>query len=193
MRSRLLSTSNKNISGFTLIEIIVGIIVLALSLSIITQMIIPTEQHSADQVHQIKAAELGQSLMDEIIAKAFDENSDKAGSLLRCDEDQDDSGTVEIDEKCTTVLGNEEGDVRADFDDVDDYHGYNNVDDGLKTSTGDNLHSGYDSFKLSVHVAYDTENVLQLGALNKLAKRITVTVTTPLGTDFEFTNYRANF
>jgi len=181
--------SPKRPAGFTLIEIIVGIIVLAISLSIITQMIIPTEQHSADQVHQIKAAELGQSMIDEILAKAFDENSNKAGGRLRCDEDQDDANsTVDAYELCTTDLSNDETD-RKDFDDVDDYNGYS----GLKTSTGDDLHSGYASFEINVVVAYDTENVLQLGATSKLAKRITVTVTTPLGTDFEFTGYKANF
>jgi len=188
MRSNQLFHSIKKTAGFTLIEIIVGIIVLAISLSIITQMIIPTEQNSADQVHQIKAAELGQSMIDEILAKAFDENSNKAGGRLRCDEDQDDSGILDNDEKCTTNLTNDETD-RKDFDDVDDYNGYS----GLKTSTGDDLHSGYASFEINVVVAYDTENVLQLGATSKLAKRITVTVTTPLGTDFEFTGYKANF
>jgi len=181
---------NKKNAGFTLVEIIVGIVVLAISLSVVTSLIIPSEQHSVEQVHQIKAAELGQSMLNEILGKAFDEKSDKAGGRLRCDEDQGDvNTTVDAHELCTTNLTDEEADIRAEFDDVDDYNGYNL----LKTSTDGDLHAGYGSFEVAVEVAYDTENVLQLGAASQLAKRITVTITTPQGTAIEFTGYKANF
>jgi MSHA pilin protein MshD len=176
--SQIFITSHRRTVGFTLIEIIIGMVVLAISLSIVTSLIIPSEEHSADQVHQIKAAELGQSMLDEILAKAFDENSDKAGGRLRCNE----VGYT----SCTTLLQNEEADIRANFDDVDDYNGYAS----LKTSTDTDLHSGYGSFQVSVIVAY---NGTPFGVADSLVKQVTVTVTTPLGTPIEFTGYKANF
>ena len=45
--------------GFTLIETIIGIVVLSIAFSILTTLIYPLANQSAEQVHQIKAAELG--------------------------------------------------------------------------------------------------------------------------------------
>ncbi|MEW6981167.1 prepilin-type N-terminal cleavage/methylation domain-containing protein [Colwelliaceae bacterium 6471] len=167
-------------AGFTLIEIIMGIVAFSIALSIVSSLIGPTEQHSADQIHQVKAAELGQAMLDEILGRAFDENSDMAGGRERCGE----NGT-----SCTAQVnfGSEEGNNRELFDDVDDYNGYN----AQENSTGDGLDSGYGSFTINVAVTYDG---LTLGlASDNLAKKITVTITTPLGTDIEFAAYKANF
>ncbi len=171
-------------SGFTLIEVIVGIVALSISLSMVVSFIAPTEQHSADQIHQVKAAELAQSLMNEIMGKAYDDNSDMAGGRMRCD----DPSYV----PCTTSRGYEIGETRKVFDDVDDYNGYQE----LKNSTEDNLAEGYDRFLIVVAVKDDTADVLKLGLSpngKPLAKKITITVTTPLGTAIEFASYRANF
>ena len=169
-------------SGFTLIEIIVGIVAFFIALSIVSQLIAPTEQQSADQIHQIKAAELGQALMDEILGRAFDENSDMVGGRDRCGETGQPACTPEGSFGPDTGEGN-----RALFDDVDDYI---SSDFPLTNSTNTSLHSGYDSFKVSVEVEYDGAT---LGLVDELAKRIKITVTTPLGTDIEFAAYKANF
>lgn len=180
-------------SGFTLIEVIVGMVVLSISMVIILSLIIPTEQQSVDQIHQIKASELGQSMLDEILGRAFDNNSDMVGSIWRCNE------TVPITQAfCTAenLFGPEDGnngrvndgeDNRNLFDDVDDYHEYSE----LTNSTNDELDGGYDSFQVSVFVEYDGD-ALNL-ANNTLAKRIEVTITTPLGTAIEFSGYKSNF
>lgn len=76
--------------GFTLVEIIIGIVVLSISLSIISTLIAPAEQKSADQILQVKAAELAQSLLNDISSRAFDHNSDMAGGILRCGENKPD-------------------------------------------------------------------------------------------------------
>ncbi len=182
------SAKTKQISkGFTLIEVIIGIVVFAVSLSLISPLFDPAEQNSADQIHQIKASELGQSLMDDIMSRAFDENSDKTGGLLRCDEDQDTSGTVEADEQCSNTLGTDSGETtRSLFDDVDDFDGYNQLINATDTA----LDSGYNSFTVLVAVIYDGDS---LSIATRLAKRITITVTTPLGTAIEFTVLKANF
>ena len=113
---------NNKSSGFTLIELVIGIVVLSISFTVLFQMILPTATQGATQIHQIRAAELGQSIMSEIMGKAFDDNSDMMGGMLRCGEDLDQDGTV--DQECTVVSGNasdsEEGNNRSLFDDVDD-------------------------------------------------------------------------
>ena len=169
--------------GFTLIEMIIGIVVFSLSLSIILSLIGPAEENSADQIHQIKASELAQSLIDDIMSRSFDENSDRAGGLIRCDDNQ--NGTADI--ACTSVMGPDAGeDTRSDFDDVDDFHNYSEKID----STDDPLDGGYASFEILVTVQYDG---VKVRLAQRLAKRISVTVTTPLGTAIEFTVYKANF
>lgn len=170
----------KRSQGFTLIELIVGIVVLTISLSIVSTLIAPAEEKSADNILQIKASELGQSLMNDIMSRAFDDNSDMSGGRIRCDE----TGAL----ACTTVLASELGETkRSQYNDVDDFNGY----DELLNSTNEVIDSGYDQFIIKVTVSYaGTELGL---ADNSLAKRITVSVTTPLGTAIEFTSHKANF
>lgn len=187
------SMSKKN--GFTLIELIIGIVVFAISLSIILQLILPTERNSADQIHQIKAAQLGQALLDDIMSRSFDENSNRAGGILRCNEDWDRSGAIDANEQCssinatTGVVNQTELDenTRIDFDDVDDFHGYNNSVDSLTQ----NLAQGYNDFTINVQVLGNRGG--DIGLANSLAKRITVTITTPLNTEIAFTAYKTNF
>lgn len=179
-----------NSRGFTLIEIIVGIVVLSISLSIVSALIVPAEQNSADQILQVKAAELGQSFLNDISSRAFDENSDMAGGLVRCGEPSDGSNP------CTTILGPEDGNggrpdkgetTRGLFNDVDDFDGFSQ-----KINANDeDLDDGYSNFIIDVQVIYDG---LSLGlASPNDAKKITVSVTTPLGTKIQFATHKANF
>jgi len=180
----MLFNTHKKSKGFTLVEIIVAMVALAISMSVILSLIVPAEQQSADQLHQIKAAELGQSMLDEILGRAFDDNSDMVGGHWRCDEegrpactDEGDFGP-DLDELTTD---------RNSFDDVDDYHGF----EEQVNATNDTLDSGYDSFSIAIDVQYKG---LELNlANNKLAKRITVTITTPLGSAISFSAYKSNF
>lgn len=182
-------SSLTNSQGFTLIELIAGIVVLTISLSIVSTLIAPAEQKSAENILMIKASELGQSLMNDITSRAFDDNSDMSGGAFRCGE-PDRNGVAN---PCTTALTAEsdEYDVsgakdRNLFDDVDDFNGYSE----LINATGGDLDDGYSQFTILVAVSYAGED---LGLANELVKRITVTVTTPLGTAIEFTSHKANF
>lgn len=170
--------------GFTLIEIILSIVVLSISLSIISSLIAPTEEQSADAILQIKAAELGQSLMNDINSRAFDDNSDMTGGRLRCDDGTQPDCTDEVN------FGVEAGEIANNintFDDVDDFHGFIQQVNAINAG----LDSGYTNFVLNVEVTYDGDS-LSL-ANNRLAKKITVSVETPLGTVIEFASHKANF
>lgn len=184
--------------GFSLIEIIAGIVVLSIAFSIFTSLIYPLANQSAKQVHQIKAAELGQSMINEIIAKAFDENSDKSGGVYRCGE----SGET----ACSTTMGPEgseaeESEKREQFDDVDDYNNLSIIESSLGDE--DSLNDFYVGYQINVKVIndsnYDGVNDSNSEDNNDFkdniftAKLITVTITTPEDFDFVFAVYRANF
>jgi MSHA pilin protein MshD len=183
--------------GFTLIETIIGIVVLSIAFSILTTLIYPLSNQSAEQVHQIRAAELGQSMINEILGKAFDENSDMSGGYYRCGDDINNDGEIKpIDGEntCSTILQNEESDDREFYDDVDDYQGLVVIENSLGESTGSDIYIGY---QVNVTVVndgdYDGNPDGNSITTNFTAKLITVTVTTPQGFDFVFSAYKANF
>ncbi len=185
-----LATKNKT-HGFTLIELVIGIVMLALSFSIISTMILPAAKQSAEQIHQIRAAELGQAMINEILARAFDENSDMIGGKIRCGE----SGIV-----CTAnnLLG-PDGETRANFDDVDDYHGLNSLGiNKIENSLGGDMDDIYRDFSIDVQVCndgdYDGVCFADDGDGDiQTAKLITITVTTAQDYAVTFAVYKANF
>ncbi len=177
--------------GFTLIETIVGIVVLAISLSVLTTLIYPIAEQSADQLHQVKSAELAQSVLNEIQNKAFDENSDIAGGRVRCGETSAPACTANND------LGVDGTESRTTFDDVDDYNGLIYFPGNIEDSQGQllNLYSGYAmEIKVCNDADYSGPDCEGTPDANiSTAKLIIVKITTP--TDFElyFSTYKANF
>jgi MSHA pilin protein MshD len=179
-------------TGFTLIEIIVGIVVLSITYAVLTTLIYPLASQSAAQVHQIRAAELGQSMINEILGKAFDENSDMSGGEERC-------GDLSAD-LCTTSAnlgadgnGSEE---RGDYNDVDDYNSIRFTDAEIVNSQGDSISDVYVGFSMNVTVIYDSDysGAYEAGVDDeKTAKLITITVRSPQSDDYIFSVYRVNF
>lgn len=176
-------------AGFTLIELVIGIIVFSIALVMFTSLIVPQAIKSVDPIFQVRAAELGQSLINEIASKSFDEASDRTGGSNLCTTN------------CTasTDLGPDGVETRASFDDVDDYNGYSMPDgDGKFTNTlggelaldGTSLYAG---FIASVTVVYDPGMDGSVDADIGNTKRITVTVTTPNGEEINFSTFRSNF
>ncbi|MBA6382706.1 type II secretion system protein [Colwellia sp. BRX10-6] len=175
--------------GFTLIELIVGIVVLSITYAVLTSLIYPMASQSAAQVHQIRAAELGQSMINEILGKAFDENSDMSGGFVRCGEISALSCTA------SSNLGAEPGEQRNNFDDVDDYNSIN-FGDEIVNSSGNSLADIYMGFNMNVSVINDSDysGEYQSATDNeKTAKLITITVRSPQNDDYFFSVYKANF
>lgn len=182
--------------GFTLIETIVGIVLLSIVFSIFTTLIYPLSKQSAEQVHQIRAAELGQSMINEILGKAFDENSDMSGGLVRCGDDINKDGEIKAadgEQACSLVMANEELGQRELYDDVDDYHGLTVIESSLGDS--DSLENIYTGFQVNVDVINDSDYDGDSDGddNNFTAKLITITITTPQQFDFVFSVYKANF
>ncbi|MCH8501232.1 MAG: type II secretion system GspH family protein [Aliidiomarina sp.] len=171
-------------SGFTLIEIIVGIVTLGLSFIILTVIIFPQAQRSAEPVLQIRAAALGQALLDEIMSKGFDQQSSFTGGQLRC-------GEIDA-PQCTAPedLG-PESESREAFNDVDDYHELH-LSESLAGALGEDLADRFPNFNYAINVCY-SDSFGNCDTTITRFKRVEVTVTTPQGQDFKFTAIRGNY
>ncbi|MFD2167778.1 prepilin-type N-terminal cleavage/methylation domain-containing protein [Thalassotalea euphylliae] len=176
--------------GFTLIELIIGIVVFAISLTMVVRFVVPASTQSASQLQQIKAAELGQSLLNEILGKSFDENSDRAGGVIRCGEENNSGVLV----GCTdhNNLGSDTGEDRTTFDDVDDY-----IDFTFADSLDNSYANEYQGFNITINVFYDSnlndvndvDESLPIGNI----KYVQIDVVTPASETITFAAYRTNF
>lgn len=176
--------------GVTLIELIIGIVVLAISLSIVTSVLGPLYVKSADPWHQVRAAELGHSLMNEILGKSFDENSNRSGSLLRCNETGADLCTEAADFGADCANGSSSCpagpfESRNQYDDVDDFHDLNVSGEQINNIFGNDLRMAdiYRSYQVQVSVSYD----------DAVTKRILIQVTTPTGAVIDFAALKGNW
>lgn len=154
---------------------------------------------SADTLLEVRAVALGQSYLDEILSKRFDEESQANGippcrSLGGGPRPCTDEGSFGSD-----------GETRATYDDVDDYHGLAEGDgegSALRDALGV-VRDGYDNFHVSVSVRYinlgggeQEENLAQGSELNDDfdAKLVTVSVShRTLDSALVFSAYKSNF
>lgn len=104
----------KNQGGFTLMEVIVFIVVLAIAMGALLAVFNKSVVNSVDPAVRIKALEKAQATLDEILARKFDENT-PTGGVPACDS----AGRP----ACVGISPD------GDFDDVGDYHGYANNSD----------------------------------------------------------------
>lgn len=211
MRSELGRHGWRAAAGVTLIELVVAIVALSLVLVMMTTLIFPQAGRSVDPIQQSRAAELGQSLLDEILSRSFDHCSGHDGltfaancgnnprGSFRCDEqvngqvvsciaaipDCPGSGWSSATEEVSGGVG-----LRALFNDVDDYHCLDQADSAITDALGQSLGDHYRGFRLQVSVSYAGAD---LGLANRLAKRVAVTVTAPSGDLLQFAGYKGNY
>jgi len=195
--------SAKGAQGFTLLELVVGMVLLALALVLITGVLAPMVSQQREPLYQVRAAELAQALLGEIAGRSFDENSDRTG--LTSNNRYPYCGAISL-----TELEESSGDCTdpddygpdsesySQFDDVDDFNAYCPSLGGSAIS-GDAYASLrgldptlYAHFSLTVCVSNAPQ--WQAGSSRTdLAKRYRVTVTTPSGEALPFTGYRSNY
>ncbi|MEP4891248.1 MAG: type II secretion system protein [Aliiglaciecola sp.] len=197
--------NSKTQAGFTLIELIIGIVVFAIALTFITSLIFPQAGKSVDPIMQVRATELANTFIREISAMGYDENS---GNSIRCNDDLNNDGDLDDagESSCTPIgsFGPDDSEFRnntnSNFDDVDDYHGLQQgagyTDAVIRNSLGEillvdgqNLYAG---FSISVSVTYDG-NMDGVTDTDQSAKLILVNVTTPGGETIAFSAYRSNY
>ena len=188
--------------GFTLLELVAGIALFAVVMLLITGAFLPMINKQAQPIYQIRAAELAQSMLQEALARSYDENSDRSGQTVAgkyqyCGSIDTANLLTETSSalgSCSTTLGADSGETYTTFDDVDDFNLYCNAPitgsafaqlQGLDTSL-------YENYGVKVCVENSPE-LLGLATRNDVAKKITVTVTTPAGEAIEVTSYRSNY
>lgn len=194
--------------GFTLIEMVVTIVTLAVALLAITAALSGGIGRSGDTLVETRAVALAQSYLDEIFGRRFDENSNPRG-IPPCRDTCTDPGSFGPD------AGESE---RYHYDDVDDYDG---LDEGAGTATAlqdseGQDRTGYANFRVQVAVRYlepcagedeeflgasvdvcapDTpEEIEALEYAQRAGKLVTVTVIHESNADgWDFSVYKANF
>ncbi len=157
--------SPRNNRGFTLIELVVAMVVLAIAMSGVMLAINYATSHSADPVLRQQALAIAESYMEEICLKSV---SDPDGI--------DSEGS------------------RAFYDDVDDYNGLNDNpgNGGAKDAYGNPLSglSGYSVFVSTVAASFGPTGPPDATVSGY---RIEVTVTDPAGQTLLLSGYRADY
>ncbi|MBE0364910.1 MSHA pilin protein MshD [Pseudoalteromonas ulvae UL12] len=187
-------------NGFTLIELIIGIVILSITLTIITGLLAPQARQSADPVVQIRATALGQALMNEILAKSFDQQSQRNAPWLRCGEGtlictvQSSFGPDCLDSsKTPPACSGSSLESRATFNDVDDYHNLTLNSDAEFAAFFNLPTDYYKGFSISVSVAYDDNYDNTGSSSSKTAKLITIEVLASTNELYQFSAYRGNY
>lgn len=177
--------------AFTLVELVIGILVLAVAFALITSVLGPMMQNSSQTWHQVRAAELGHSLMNEITSRAFDENTPRGTNYLRCGQTGASACIASIPVCPASGLSTATEEASRDlFDDVDDYHCLRLTGAQLSNALNESLAQTYAQYQLSVEVQYAGTD---LAISNNLAKRIDIAVTTPEGEVLAFRSYKGNW
>lgn len=111
-------------------------------------------------------------MLNDILSRSYDENSDRSPPFETCNQKGN----------CSTTLGPEEAN-ESDYDDVDDYNGL---------AIGD-VGGIYARYSVNVAVEYDSD--LSDSTLNDgdSFKRIDVAVTAPDGQIYNFSAYRGSY
>jgi len=137
MRSSSLTLVNSTLGrprrGFTLAEALLAATVLAVVGATAMWPFLAGVQQAAEAAKLEQAVALGQALMEEILARPFTDPNDK-----------------------TNVLGPEPGESsRAQFDNIDDFHGLDELTAGLNNFTGNTITaSSLAGFRRTVTVQY---------------------------------------
>jgi len=178
-----------NKRGFTLVELVVGIVVLAVAMMIMTTMLVSQSQDALEPLYRLRASQLGQGIMQNILVRSYDEESDHNGGLYRCGEIWQPANTIQA---CSTELGTDslaEKDAgHQNFNDVDDFITDTSVDNGFESAVsygdviGGDLATQYTNYAVKVEV-----ELLASG------KKVAVVIRTPSAEEIRFTALKGNY
>jgi MSHA pilin protein MshD len=197
--------------GFTLVELIIGIVVLAVAMLVMNTLLISQSKDALEPLYRLRASQLGQSVLQDILSRGYDEYSDHSGGYYRCGEiwgnsdlwfdgtdwqttatttdiatkiDCSDVSNYGIDSTSSEVLGEHQ-----DFNDVDDF-----ITDGFESAIdygdvlGNNLSSQYNNYSIKVEVNADTTTLT-----DQTLKRIDITIQTPSNEKIVFSALKGNY
>lgn len=110
----------KKVRGFTLIEIIIGIVVLSIALTGGLSLLISQVDAYRDPLIKEKSVQIAKRVVHEIQIRAYDEKSDIGGGIFRCSETV---GGISLGYcSAKAEYGTDPGELMLDtLDDVDDF------------------------------------------------------------------------
>ncbi len=154
-----------HVFAFTLIEVLITIVVLAIAASAIVNVYIHAVNSSADPLLQQQAIAIANAYMEEIQSQHF------------------------ADPVVAETGGPEAGEVRATYNDVQDYNGLTDV--GAKDQNGNALPT-LSAYTVTVKVSgHGLSGAATISAANAL--RIDITVTHPAIDPVVLSGYRSNY
>lgn len=139
--------------GFTLAEVLMASAVLSVAVGAILTAVTTGQEQTYEALHEQRAVALAEALMEEIIALPY---ADPQGD---------------------TTAGPDDGEAaRGDFDNADDFHGFNEEIGQVLDAAGLAYPGTFDRFDRSVSAAYGVQSVAGLGG-DYGGLSVTVTVT----------------
>ena len=147
------SHKNHQASGFTLMEVLIATVVLSFSVLALTYAIAAGQMSTYLSMHESRAISLTEAMLDEVFSLPY---NDPQGA---------------------SSPGPEAGEsTRADFDNVDDYHGLTEATGTVTDLGGATYPQAFDVFSRTVSTSYTTVNLPGLGG-DQNGLLVTVTVT----------------
>ncbi|MEM7099035.1 MAG: prepilin-type N-terminal cleavage/methylation domain-containing protein [Pseudomonadota bacterium] len=172
----------KYAAGFTLVELVLTIVIISIAGVSIFAALSFNLRHQSDGMEYARTSALAQAYLEEIMAKKYDETT-PLGGVPPCSA----STTA-----CSASGSFNDGEARAQFDDVDDYDG---LDDLPPLHVDGSVRYEYERFRVQVSVNYaTTAQIAALGLAGATdAKVVVVTVTPPAASPTSFAVTRTNF
>ena len=186
--------------GFGLFDSILGMALMALTISIFMTQLLPLVRDSGSRHHTTQALSLGEGILHRMLSVPFDHNSDPMGKI-RCDQQWGATSP-----KCSTQLGADKGEVFA-FNDVDDFSGcWTNSPSLCPTDRPaqpldrliDNANANFSGYRVLISVYYDHDfdgkaDPPFLMEDRHTHKRIALTVDSGHGEPLAWAAYRSNY
>ncbi len=187
--------------AFSLLELLIGILVFGLGMLFVSSTLFPMLSKSADPVYEARAVAVGQSVLSQILALQFDQNSDPNGSQWRCDENADailkrGGLSPQVVPACSRLLGQGKSLIS-----VGDYMGCWGIESScaglnykgtMAQLLGGDLIDAYKGFTVKIHVDYDAA-VFPGSPNTRLHKRVDLEVDAGKYGKYDFSAYRSNF
>ncbi len=139
--------------GFTLMEVMFAVMVLAFSVAALTQAVVSGQSHTYEAMHASRAVALAEAMIDEVLSKPYD---DPEGDL---------------------AAGPDAGETsRGLFDNADDYDGFTEAAGAVRDQSLTAYPQLYQRFGRAVTTTYSTVTLSDLGGDHD-GLSVTVTVT----------------
>ncbi len=165
--------------GFTLIEMVVGMVVLGIALVMMATLLFPLAERSAQGVQRAKAAQLGQAVLAELAGRRLDVATPLGGGavpVLTCCPD----------DPAVCAAAAAEPDNPGSWELLDRFDGFDGPADRL---LGGALYHGF-----RVAIAVQCQDADAVGTRWPGGAKLTeVTITSPAGERLEFAQLRGNY